>query len=154
MKNFLDKEDYMEWKRRCTKQRYIAAKNPCYDKAMVTCVDFELSCGPEWNLRLVLETFTDTPIWHASISHITQIGGEVVYEKSTGLPIFVAPQDAMVVVKEWSHEERDVADSLLGDLMGPLIPSKDTHVEVTEVVLALHWIVDAIKVNEALAARN
>lgn len=154
MRNFLDAADYKEWKRRCTKQRYIAAKNPCYEKAMVTCVDFEISCGPEWDLRLVLETFTDPPIWHASISHTVEIGGETVYDKCTGLPIFIAPQDAKPVVKEWTHEERDVAESLLADLMGPLIPSKDTHVIVTEVVFALHWMVDARKVAEQLAQRN
>jgi hypothetical protein len=142
------------WKRRCTKQRYIAAKNPCYEAVMATCVDFEISCGPEWNLRLVLETFVHPPIWHANISHFRQIGNETIYDKATGLPIFEVPQDALLLVKEWSKEELDVARSLLGDLMGPLIPSKDTRVIEDKRFFALHWIVDAHEVNKRLAERN
>ena len=120
---------------------------------MATCVDFEVGCGP-WNLRLVLETYTERPIWHASISYFKQIGNEVVYDKATGLPIFEAPQDALLLVKEWNKEEIDVARSLLGDLMGPLIPSEDTEVVEDKRFFAMHWIVDAEKVNKLLARRN
>jgi hypothetical protein len=153
MQNFLDSAEYAEWKRRCVKQRYIAAKNPAYDGAMATCVDFEIACGP-WNLRLVLETFTIPSILHANISYFKRIGDEVVYEKATGLPIFEVPQDALLCVKEWNKEELDVARSLLGDLMGPLIPSKDTRVIERQGFFALHWIVDAEEVNKRLAERN
>jgi hypothetical protein len=154
VRNFLDSAEYEQWKRRCIKQRYIAAKNPCYEEVMVTCVDFELSCGPQWNLRLVLETFTDPPIWHANISYFKQIGNETIYDKCTGLPVFEVPQDALLCVKDWNYEELDVARALLGDLMGPLIPSKDTKVLERQGFFALHWIVDANEVRQRLAERN
>jgi hypothetical protein len=153
MQDFLDAADYAEWKRRCIKQRYIAAKNPAYDGAMATCVDFEISCGP-WNLRLVLETYVYPAIWHASISYFKKIGDETIYDKCTGLPIFEAPQDALLLVREWNKEELDVARSLLGDLMGPLIPRKDTRVIEDLRFFAMHWIVEAAEVNKSLAQRN
>jgi hypothetical protein len=153
MQNFLDKEEYAEWKRRCTKQRYIAIKNPCDEQEMATCVDYEISCGP-WNLRLCLERFIEPSQFHASISFFKQIGNETVYEKATGLPIFEVPQDALVLVKEWSKEELDTARSLLGDLLGPLIPAKDTRVIERKVFFALHWLVDEKQVSEQLAHRN
>lgn len=154
MRNFLDSKDYEAWKERCAAQRRIAALNPCYEKAMVTCVDFDVDCGPEWHLRLVLETYTPRPIWHASISHITRVGDQAVYDKQTGLPIFLAPQDAMVMVKDWTHEEKDVADSLLGDLVGPLIAAKDQRVDVHDVGFARHWILSAEEVARNIARRN
>lgn len=153
MRNFLDSTEFAEWKRRCIRQRYIAAKNPCYEDVMATCVDYEVSCGP-WNLRLVLETFTHPAIWHACISFFKQIGNETVYDKCTGLPLFEAPQDALLCVKDWNHEELDVARSLLGDLMGPLIASKDQKMIERKGFFALHWITDAEEVNKRLAARN
>lgn len=154
MRNFLDAADYAVWKQRCIKQRFIAAKNPCYEEAMATCVDYETACGP-WNLRLVLETFTlPCPIWHASISYFKEIGGEVVKDKATGLPLFVEPQDALLCVKEWNHEELDVARSLLGDLMGPLIAAKDQKMIERQGFFALHWLTDAEEVNKRLAQRN
>src|SRR5215472_4833660 len=158
MQNFLDKEDYALWKNRCIKQRYIAAKNPCYDPGMVTCEDFEVHLPPsepEWNLRLVLETFIrPRPIWHANISHFKLIGNETVLDKATGLPVFEVGQRALVLVKDWTDEEKDVARSLLGDLMGPLIPSKDTRVLEDQRFFAMHWIVDAVEVNKRLAQKN
>lgn len=155
MRNFLDAADYAQWKRRCIKQRYIAAKNPCYEEAMATCVDFEIPCGPEWYLRLVLETFVlPGPIWHASISHIRQIGNEVVFDKITGLPIFEAPQDALICPKDWTHEEKDIASSLLGDLMGPLIAGKTQRVFIHIEPMALHWITPLEEVNKHLAQRD
>jgi hypothetical protein len=153
MKNFLDKEEFAIWKKRCIKQRYIAAKNPCYDEGMVQCEDFEVHCGP-WNLRLVLETFCTPAIWHGNISYFKQIGNEVVYDKATNLPIFEAPQDALLLCKDWTAEEKDVARSLLGDLVGPLIVAKDTKVIEREGFFALHWILDAAQVNQQLARRN
>ena len=153
MKNFLDHDEYREWKRRCTRQRYIAAKHPCYDGAMATCSDFEISCGP-WNLRLVLETFCEPAIWHASISYFKEIGAETIYDKCTGLPVFEAPQDALLCVKDWNHEELDIARSLLADLVGPLIPSKDQRVIERQGFFALHFILDADEVNRNLARRN
>ena len=153
MQNFLDAADYKEWKRRCTKQRYIAARNPCYDGAMVTCIDYELHCGP-WNLRLVLETFCEPAIWHANISYFKQIGNETIYDKCTGLPVFEAPQDALLCVKDWTHEELDIARSLLGDLMGPLIAGKDQPMIERQGFFALHWITEAEEVNKRLAQRN
>jgi len=158
MQNFLDKEDYALWKNRCIKQRYIAAKNPCYEDAMVTCEDFEVHLPPsepDWNLRLVLETFVHPrPIWHANISHFKLIGNEIVTDKATGLPVFEVGQRALVLVKDWTDEEKDVARSLLGDLMGPLIPSKDTRVLEDQRFFAMHWIVDAVEVNKRLAQKN
>jgi hypothetical protein len=153
MQNFLDAEEYREWKRRCTRQRFIAIKNPCDEQAMATCTDFEVSCGP-WNLRLCLERFIQPSQWHASISFFKQIGNETVYEKATGLPIFEAPQDALVLVKEWNKEELDTARSLLGDLLGPLIPAKDTRVREVKVFFCLHWLVNDNEVSEQLARRN
>jgi len=153
MQNFLDSDEYAMWKWRCIKQRHIAARNPCYDEGMVTCTDFEISCGP-WNLRLVLETFTAPPIWHANISYFKRIGDETIYDKCTGLPIFEVPQDALLCVKDWTHEELDVARSLLGDLMGPLIAAKDQKMIERQGFFALHWMTDAEEVNKRLARRN
>jgi|SRR5215472_12221565 len=153
MQNFLDSEEYAKWKRRCIRQRYIAAKNPCYEGAMATCVDFEVDCGP-WNLRLVLETYVIPAIWHASISYFKRIGDQTVYDKVTGLPIFEAPQDALMCAKDWTHEEDDTARSLLGDLMGPLIVDKDQRVIERKELFAMHWITEAAEVNKRLAARN
>lgn len=154
MRHFLDSEDYAEWKRRCIKQRFIAAKNPCYEGIMATCEDYEISCGPEWDLRLVLETYTPKPIWHASISHTITTGGQTVYDKATGLPIFEEEQEAKVMVKDWTKEEQDVANSLLGDLLGPLIPTPDTRVNVHDVGFARHWVLDAQEVHQKIARRN
>jgi hypothetical protein len=153
MQNFLDKEEYAQWKWRCTKQRFIAARHPCYDGAMATCTDYEVHCGP-WNLRLVLETFCAPAIWHANISYFKQIGNETIYDKVTGLPIFEVAQDALLCVKDWNHEELDVARSLLGDLLGPLIAAKDQRVIERKGFFALHWISEAAEVNKHLAARN
>jgi hypothetical protein len=153
MQNFLDQADYALWKRRCTRQRYIAARNPCYDEGMVTCVDFEIACGP-WNLRLVLETFVNPPIWHANISYFKQIGNETIYDKATGLPVFEAPQDALLCVKEWTGEELDVARSLLADLFGPLLIDKDQPVLERQGFFALHHIMDAHDVARRVGRKN
>ena len=141
------------WKRRCLRQRYIAGENPCDEKEMATCTDFEVSCGP-WNLRLVLERFINPPQWHASISYFKKIGDETIRDKATGLPIFEAPQDALLLVKEWSHEELDVARSLLGDLMGPIIAGKTQPVKEAKVYFALHWLTGEKDAAKAQAARN
>src|SRR5215472_17506530 len=157
MQNFLDKEDYALWKNRCIKQRYIAAKNPCYEDAMVTCEDFEVHLPPsepEWNLRLVLETFCSPAIWHASISHFKNIGDETVYDKATGLPVFETGKQALLLVKDWDHEELDVARSLLGDLMGPLLVSADIPVTEDLRFFAMHWIIKAEDVNKRIAQTN
>jgi len=153
VQNFLDDADFREWKRRCIKQRYVAAKHPCYDGAMATCVDYEIRCG-SWNLRLVLETYVTPAIWHSSISYFKRIGDETVYDKATGLPIFEVPQDALLCVKDWTKEELDVARSLLGDLMGPLIVTKDQRMIERQGFFALHWITEAAEVNKRLAQRN
>jgi hypothetical protein len=155
VKNFLDKEEYKLWKTRCIKQRYIAAQNPCSEMAMSTCTDYEVSCGP-WNLRLCLERYIDPPQWHASISYFKEIGNEIIRDKATGLPIFEAPQDALLLVKDWNHEELDVARSLLGDLMGPLIAGKTQLVREMKVPFgfALHWLSSEKDVNDAMARRN
>lgn len=153
MQNFLDKDDYKEWKRRCTKQRYIARTNPCDELGMATCTDFEVSCGP-WNLRLCLERFCQPSQWHASISYFKQIGNEIVRDKATGLPIFEAPQDALLLVKEWNHEELDIARSLLADLMGPIIAGKTQPVKEVKVFFALHWLTGEVDAAKAQAERN
>jgi hypothetical protein len=153
MQNFFDSAEYQQWKTRCIRQRYIAAKNPCYDEGMVICEDFEVQVGP-WNLRLVLETFMEPPVWHANISYFKKIGDETIYDKATGLPIFEAPQDALLCVKDWNNEELDIARSLLGDLMGPLIAAKDQKMIEQQGFFALHWITDAHEVNKRLAQRN
>lgn len=155
MQNFLDKDDYKEWKRRCLKQRYIAAKNPCTEYAMATCVDYEVSCGP-WNLRLCLERFLQPSQWHASISYFKEIGNQIVRDKATNLPIFEAAQDALLLVKDWSNEELDVARSLLGDLMGPLIAGKTQPMREIKLPFgfALHWMTGEEDAAKAQAARN
>lgn len=153
MKNFLDKEEYALWKQRCIKQRYIAAKNPCDEMEMASCTDYEISCGP-WNLRLCLERYVEPAMWHASISYFKQIGNETVYEKATGLPIFEAPQDALILVKDWSDEELDVARSLLGDLMGPIIAGETQRVIERKVFFALHWLTGEEEAAKERASRN
>lgn len=153
MKNFLDKADYAEWKRRCTKQRYIAARNPCIEMEMASCTDYEVSCGP-WNLRLCLERYVEPAVWHASISHFKTIGGETVYDKVTGLPMFEQEQDALILVKDWSNEELDIARSLLGDLMGPLIAGKTQQVIERKVFFALHWMTSEADAAKEQASRN
>ena len=153
MQNFLDRDEYAMWKRRCTKQRYIAARNPCYDEGMVTCLDYEVHCGP-WNLRLVLETFTVPPIWHANISYFKRIGDETVYDKVTGLPMFETAKRALLLVKDWDHEEIDTARSLLGDLMGPLLVSQDIPVTEDQKVFAMHWIIKLEDVVKRVAKTN
>ena len=153
MRNFLDKADYAEWKRRCLKQRYIAGENPCDEPAMATCTDYEISCGP-WNLRLCLERYVTPAVWHASISYFKKIGDEVVRDKATGLPVFEAPQDALILVKDWSNEELDVARSLLGDLMGPIIAGKEQPVIERKVFFALHWLTGEYDAAKAQANRN
>ena len=153
MQNFLDKEDYKEWKRRCVKQRYIARMNPCDEQEMATCTDFEISCGP-WNLRLCLERYVQPAVWHASISYFKKIGDEIVRDKATGLPIFEAPKDALLLVKDWNHEELDVARSLMGDLMGPLIAGKTQQVREVKVFFALHWLTSEYDAAKEQASRN
>lgn len=154
MKHFLDKDDYREWKRRCTRQRYIARTNPCDESAMATCTDFEISCGHEWNLRLCLERYVQPAVWHASISHFKTIGNETVFDKLTGLPIFEQEQDALILVKDWSGEELDVARSLLGDLMGPLIAGRTQQVIERKVFFALHWLTGEYDAAKEQANRN
>lgn len=140
MQNFLDAQEYAQWKDRCKLQRRVAAENPCTDGAMATCIDFDVDCGPRWHLRLVLERYVEPPIWHASISQSKEIGNETVFDKRTGLPIFETPREALIVVNEWTGEERDVARSLLGDLMGPLINRQDQRVIEAQRLFAMHWI--------------
>jgi len=157
VQNFLDKQDYDLWKKRCIKQRFIAAKNPCYDEGMVTCEDFEIHLPPsepDWNLRLVLETFCTPAIWHASISHFKTIGDETVYDKVTGLPMFETAKRALLLVKDWDHEEIDTARSLLGDLMGPLLVSQDIPVTEDQKVFAMHWIIKLEDVVKRVAKTN
>ena len=156
MRNFLDSYDYQLFKSRCIKQRYIAARNPCTQLAMVTCEDFEMPPVGPWNLRLVLERYLEPSQWHASISYRKEIGSQTVFDKATGLPMFEAPQDGMVMVGSWSNEELDIARSLLGALMGPLIAAPDQQVTETRApqFFALHWTTGEADAAKAQATRT
>lgn len=150
MKNFLDSNEYAQWKGRCKEQRRIAAENPCTEGAMATCIDFEVDCSPRWHLRLVLERYVEPPIWHASISQSKDIGDDTVYDKTTGLPIFDVPREGLVIVNEWTPEELDVARSLLGDLMGPLVARPDQRVLEAQRLFAMHWITNEDEVSRGV----
>jgi len=144
------------WKQRCKNHRRIAAENHCYDKDMVMWRVFEFDCGPAWNFRLVFEIppLTPRPIWHASISHVRKIGDETIYDKETGLRIFTAPRPQMVRVNEWTSEEKDVARSLLADVLGPLLVDEDQPALEAERIFGLHHILDANDVAMRIARKR
>lgn len=135
----LNSTEIAEWKSRCAIQRSIARANPCTEAVVATCSDFETKLGP-WNLRLFLATWRQPHVWVGSISYFKQIGDETVYDKATGLPIFEVPQDALMCVKDWTHEEKDIAKSLLADLFGPLIHDKAQPVMEAMGMFGLNWV--------------
>ena len=149
----LNPSEIEEWKARCRKQREIARANPCTEPVMCTCLDFEATLGP-WNPRLVIKAWVKPPIWDGSISYFKHIGDETIYDKNTGLPIFEAPQDALLCVKDWSPEELDIARGLLGDLFGPLIHHRDQQVVENKGLFCLTWMVTVKSAQQSVAASN
>jgi hypothetical protein len=141
------------WKLECRKLRQIARTNPCYHVAMASCEDFETALGP-WHLRLFLLTANLPAVWIGSVSYMKEIGDEVVYDKDTGLPIFNAPQDALIAAHEWTHEEKDIARSLLADLFGPLIHDKHQPVTEETMVFSLNWVVNDKDTRQRAALEN
>jgi hypothetical protein len=141
------------WKLECRKLRQIACSNPCYHVAMASCEDFETALGP-WHFRLFMLTAMEPHVWIGSVSYMKEIGDETVYDKETGVPIFNAPKDALIVAGEWTHEEKDIARSLLADLFGPLIHDKHQPVKEETMVFSMNWIVNDKDARRAAAMEN
>ena len=133
--------------------RSVARCNPCYDPEMVSLADFYHKIGP-WNLHLVLETYIKPSQWHGSISYFKEVAHETVYDRETGKPIFEAPKDAMLEVKDWTPEELDIARDLLAGMFGPLIHDAQQRVVEHKGAMALHWTTLEVDARKAAARGN
>src|SRR6185437_13739219 len=92
------------------------------------------------NVVFTQDRFIKPPVWHGTISLFKEIGDEAVKDEQ-GHYLFDAPQDAMVAVRSWDHDEYEIARDVLGKVFGELIPRQDTKVTELTGVFALHWIV-------------
>ena len=133
----LTTEEQTEWARKCGKAREIARQAPCYHpgQALMECYSFNI--GP-WNCRLTVDRFATPSSWHGTVSLFKEIGTEPVMDEQ-GRRLFEIPQDALLAVRSWNNEEKDIAKDVLGAMFGPLIHGERQRVVVSEGVFALHW---------------
>lgn len=92
--------------------------------------------GEDLRVSLALELHHKKPLWHGSVCGLYEIarGGDNV---------FGMPERAILNVEQWTHEQRSIAEEILGYCMADMILDKHQRVAKQDGMFSLHWLTEA-----------